>query len=61
VLLSQYRVSAELYLCQSNGDWLLRTYDDIRESVALAALDVALSLAEIYDKIELSPRAEGTG
>jgi len=61
LLLSQHRISAELYLRQPNGDWLLRTYDDIRESIPLTALDVALPLAEIYDKVELSPRAEGTG
>ena len=60
LLLSQHRVSAELYLRQPNGGWLLRTYDDIQESVPLTALDVALPLAEIYDKVELSPQAESS-
>ena len=61
LLLSQHRVGAELYLRQPNGDWLLRSYDDLQESIPLTALDVALPLSEIYDKVELTPRAEGMG
>ena len=61
LLLSQHRVSAELYLRQPNGDWLLSTYDDMQDTVPLAALNVALPLAAIYDKVELTPRAEGRG
>lgn len=61
LLLSQHRVGAELYLRQPNGDWLLRSYDDLHEGIALTALDVVLPLAEIYDKVELTPRAEAMG
>jgi Uma2 family endonuclease len=61
LLLSQHRVGAELYLRQPNDDWLLRSYDDLQESIPLTALDAALPLAEIYDKVELTPRAEGMG
>ena len=61
LVLSQHRISAELYLRQPNGDWLLSTYDDMQHTVPLTALDVALPLAEIYDKVELTPRAEGMG
>ena len=57
LLLSQHRVRAELYLRQSSGDWLLRTYDDLQDSIPLTALDVEVALADIYDKVELSPRA----
>ena len=59
LLLSQHRVSAELYLRQPNGDWLLRTYDDLQDGIPLIALDAEVPLAEIYDKVELTPRAEG--
>jgi Uma2 family endonuclease len=61
LVLSQHRISAELYLRQPNGDWLLSTYGDIQDRIPLTALDVALPLAEIYDKVELTPRAEGMG
>jgi Uma2 family endonuclease len=61
LLLSQHRASAELYLRQPNGDWLLSTYGDLQDSIPLIALDAVLPLAEIYDKVELSPRAEGMG
>lgn len=58
LLLSQHRVSAELYLRQPNGDWLLSTYEDLAACIPLAALGVELPMAEIYDKVELSPRAD---
>ena len=61
LLLSQHRVSAELYLRQRNGDWLLRTYDDLQDGIPLIALDTEVPLAEIYDKVELTPRTEGMG
>jgi Uma2 family endonuclease len=58
LLLSQHRVGAELYLRQPNGDWLLSTYDDLAACIPLTALGVELPLAEIYDKVELGPRAD---
>jgi Uma2 family endonuclease len=56
LLLSQHRVGAELYLRQPNGDWLLRTYDALQDHIPLTALETELALAEVYDKVELSPR-----
>ena len=61
LLLSQHQVGAELYLRQANGDWLLRSYDDRDDSVPLTALEVVIPLAEVYDKVELVPRAEDMG
>jgi len=58
LLLSQHRVSAELYLRQPGGDWLLSTYEDVTACIPLTALGVELPMAEIYDKVELSPRAD---
>jgi Uma2 family endonuclease len=53
LLLSQHRVSAEIYLRQPNGDWLLRTYSDRRDSIPLAVIEVEIPLAEIYDKVDI--------
>ncbi|AUB81056.1 Uma2 family endonuclease [Candidatus Thiodictyon syntrophicum] len=52
LLLSQHRVGAELFLRQGGGDWLLRSYSDLREDVPLIALDAVLPLSEVYDKVE---------
>jgi Uma2 family endonuclease len=58
LLLSQHRVSAEVYLRQPSGDWLLRTNDDLQDRILLTALDVEVTMADLYDKVELAPRAE---
>jgi len=60
LLLSQHQVSAELFLRQPGGDWLLSTYTDPRGSIPLLAFDTALPLAEVYDKVEFSTRAAAT-
>ncbi len=60
LLLSQHRVGADLYLREPNGDWLLRSFDSLENSVPLVALDTELPLAEVYDKVELSPRGQGS-
>jgi Uma2 family endonuclease len=55
LLLSQQRVSAELFLRQPSGDWLFSVYTDPSDRIPLAALDTELSLAEVYDKVEFNP------
>ncbi|AUB81059.1 Uma2 family endonuclease [Candidatus Thiodictyon syntrophicum] len=55
LLLSQHRVGAELFLRQGGGDWLLRTYSDLRDGIPLTALDALLPLSEVYDKVEFGP------
>lgn len=57
LLLSQQRVSAELFLRQPSGDWLLSVYTDPSDCIPLTALDTELSLAEVYDKVEFTPAA----
>ena len=57
LLLSQHRVSAELFLRQPGGDWLLRAYRDLREGIPLIALDAELPLGEVYDKVEFGPES----
>jgi len=65
LLLSQQRVSAELFLRQPGGDWMLSTYTDRRDQIPLVALDAALALAlvlaEVYDKVEFAPGTETPG
>ncbi len=58
LLLSQQRVSAELFLRQPGGDWLLSTYTDRRDQIPLVALDAALPLDEVYAKVEFAPVTE---
>ncbi len=54
LLLSQYRIQAELFLRQPDGTWSLSSYQDLSESIPLRVVDAELSLAEVYDKVELS-------
>ncbi|WP_338113820.1 Uma2 family endonuclease [Thiococcus pfennigii] len=54
LLVSQYRVQAELFLRQPDGTWSLTSYQEPSESIPLRAIEADLSLAEIYDKVELS-------
>jgi Uma2 family endonuclease len=54
LLLSQYRIQAELFLRQPDGTWNLSSYQDPSESIPLRVVDAELSLAEVYDKVELS-------
>ena len=53
LLLSQYRVQAELFL-PAGRTWSLRSYQDPSESIPLRVVHADLSLAEAYDKVELS-------
>ncbi len=55
LLLSQRRVSAELFLRQPGCDWMLSTYSDLRADVPLTVLDTVLPLAEVYDKVAFGP------
>ncbi len=54
LLLSQYRMQAELFLRQPDETWSLSSYQDPSESIPLRVVEAELSLAEVYDKVELS-------
>ncbi|MFB1496970.1 MULTISPECIES: Uma2 family endonuclease [unclassified Thiocapsa] len=54
LLLSQYRMQAELFLRQPDGTWSLSSYQEPSESIPLRIVEAELSLAEVYDKVELS-------
>jgi Uma2 family endonuclease len=54
LLISQSRIRAELFVRQANDTWNLSIYSDLADEVPLAAVDSALPLAEVYDKLDLS-------
>ena len=53
LLLSQYRIQADLFLRQPDGIWSLSSYLDPSESIPLRVVDAELSLAEVYVKVLL--------
>jgi Uma2 family endonuclease len=54
LLLSQYRMQAELFLRQPDGTWSLSSYQDPSEAIPLRMIEAELSLREVYDKVELA-------
>ena len=54
LLLSQSRMQAELFIRQPDGTWMLSSDQEPSASIPLPMLEVELSLAEVYDKVELS-------
>jgi len=53
LLLSQDQMQAELFLRQPDGTWSLSSYEDAADAIPLSPIEAELSLAEIYDKVEL--------
>jgi len=53
LLLSQHEVRAELYTRQADGRWLLEDFTALTDRVPLASVGCILSLAEVYDKVDL--------
>lgn len=53
LLLSQTRMQAELFLRQPDGTWSLSSYEGPTDSIPLHLIEAELSLAEVYDKVEL--------
>jgi hypothetical protein len=47
-------MQAELFLRQPDGTWSLSGYEDPSEAIPLRVVEAELSLAEVYDKVELS-------
>ena len=56
LLVSQGRVLAELYARDDQGRWTLTDYRSLTDRIPLASLDSTLSLAEVYDKVDLPAR-----
>ncbi|MEO8606019.1 MAG: Uma2 family endonuclease [bacterium] len=53
LLVSQDRMHVEQFVRQRDGQWLLSESDGRAAVVRLSAVDVALSLIEMYDKVDV--------
>ena len=60
VLIAQDRPSAECFVRQDNGSWLLRDTTTIDASVELTSLGVSIPMAEIYRQVEF-PDQDASG
>ena len=58
LLVSQEKAQIEHYVRQPDNKWLLSEHIGLSESVTIETLDCQLSLAEVYEKIDL--KAEST-
>lgn len=54
LLVSQTRIEAELFVRQPDGTWSLSSHQGADASIPLPMIAAELSLAEVYDKVELS-------
>ena len=55
LLVSQHRVSVELYSRGEDGRWTLSDFSALTDSIHLPSIGCTLSLAEVYDKVDLQP------
>jgi hypothetical protein len=54
LLVSSVRVSADLYTPQPDSRWLLTTADRMEDSLDLQSVGARLSLADLYEKVDLT-------
>ncbi len=55
LLVSQHQVQVELFSRGDDGRWTLSDYSALTDSVPLPGVGCTLSLAEVYDKVDLKP------
>jgi Uma2 family endonuclease len=55
LLVSQYQVQVELFSRSDEGRWTLSDFSALTDTVALPSVGCTLSLAEVYDKVEVQP------
>jgi len=55
LLISQHQVQVELFSRGDDGRWTLSDYSALSDSVLLPSVGCTLSLAEVYDKVDLKP------
>ena len=58
LLVSTDRVRAELYTRQPDGRWLLTTANRMEDSLDLESIGAHLSLADLYEKVDLTVAPE---
>ncbi|WP_462320882.1 Uma2 family endonuclease [Halochromatium sp.] len=55
LLVSQHRVLVERYNRGTDGRWILSSFEDLADQVALESIGCSLAVAEVYDKIQFEP------
>lgn len=55
VLIAQDKQHIEHYIRQENGQWLFEEATTLQGTIALTAVDGVLSLADIYDGVDIEP------
>jgi Uma2 family endonuclease len=50
-------VSVEHFSKLDRGEWLLREYTSLSDTIDLRAIDLSLSLCDIYDGVEFDTKA----
>lgn len=55
LLVSQYQPRIDHYTRVENGDWLMRSYEDMATSIELSTVSQQLNLADIYEDIDFTP------
>ena len=53
LLVASDRMHADLYTRQTDGRWLLTSADNPDESLTLESVDARLTMADLYEKVEL--------
>ncbi len=61
VFVSQDLPVVEVYARQSDGRWVLSTYDDPAGSFALSSVAVTVLLADVYRNVEFPPESPSQG
>lgn len=54
LLVASDRIHADLYTRQENGRWLLTSADRLEDSLAIESVGAHLTLADLYEKVELA-------
>ena len=55
LLISQTEVTAQHYVKVAPRQWTLTDYDDPQALIALDSINCAITLIDLYDKVELPP------
>ncbi len=55
LMISPYRLSAELYSRQADDRWTLTAANRMEDTIKLESIDCRLALADVYEKVELPP------
>ncbi len=61
LLIDQYRCRVERYAKQDANQWLFSSYGEMEASLTLAALDVELALADLYENVDLGSESADAG